>query len=88
MTGKITFCVSFCPDENGFIVHEVSNAYSMALVPANNQYYFGRDKARAYEQVRRLHDWQAKGNKIETRMIQTPGRFEAVADTKYGCAWE
>lgn len=87
MTKKITFTVSFDPDEEGFIVHEVSNAYSFAMIPAQNQYYFGRDKAKAFEQVRRLHAWQAKGNEVPLRLLETPSRFEAVADTKYGPEW-
>lgn len=87
MTEQITFRVSFDPDEDGYIVHQVSNAYSFAMVPKAHTYYFGRDKARAFEQVRRLHAWQAKGNRVELTMIETPGRFETVADTKYGCAW-
>jgi hypothetical protein len=83
----INFTVSFSPDDEGYIVHEVSNAFSFARVPAANQYFFGRDKATAHEQVRRLHAWQRKGNAVDLRDIETPERFEAVADTKYGCEW-
>lgn len=83
----IKFTVSYSADDEGYIVHQVSNALSFALVPANNQYEFGNDKVKAWEQVRRLHVWQAKGNVVELRNIETPERFEAVADTKYGCAW-
>lgn len=82
-----TFAFSFCPDEDGYIVHEVSNAYSFAMVPAEFQYYFGNNKAMAAEQVRRLDKWSAKGKEVITRLMETPGRFEAVADTKYGPAW-
>lgn len=81
------FTVSYSPDDEGYIVHQVSNAFSFAMVPAKNEYDFGKDKARAWEQVRRLHAWQSKGNVVELRNLETPGRFEAVADTKYGCAW-
>jgi len=86
MENAIRFMVSYCPDDEGFIVHEVSNAFSFARIPAANQYLFD-DEAMAKEQVRRLHSWQAKGNKVTLRNIETPGRFEVVADTKYGCAW-
>lgn len=85
---NIPFVVSFDPDECGLIVHQASNAFSFAMVPAKFQYYFGNDKAKAYEQVRRLNKWQAKGNVVELRMMETPARFEMVADTKYGPAWE
>jgi hypothetical protein len=86
-TNQITFTVSFDGDEEGYIVHEVSNAFSFAMIPVGFSYYFGKDKAKAFEQCRRLAKWQAKGNKVETRLMETPARFEAVADTKYGCEW-
>jgi hypothetical protein len=57
------------------------------MVPAEFQYYFGKDKAKAADQVRRLDKWSAKGKEVITRLMETPGRFETVADTKYGCAW-
>lgn len=83
----LTFTVSFNADDAGYIVHEASNAYSFAMIPSEHQYYFGNDKAKANDQVRRLHAHQAKGNEIKMRLIETPGRFEKVADKKYGCAW-
>jgi len=85
MAYNIPFTVS--RDDQGYIVHQSSNAYSFAMVPANFQYDFGDDKAKAWEQVRRLNKWAAKGNEIKLRLIETPDRFEAVADTKYGCPW-
>lgn len=86
------FTVSYSPDHDAYLVHEVSSAFSFAMIPAHNQAEFSpidykNAKSLAFEQVRRLHAWQRKGNKIETRMTETPSRFEAVADTKYGCAW-
>lgn len=85
---NINFTVSFDPDDQGYIVHEVSNAFSFARVPVEHSFYFGADQAKAWEQVRRLKNWQAKGHEITLRNIETPARFEAVADTKYGAAWE
>jgi hypothetical protein len=80
------FTASYSPDDECWLVHEVSRAFSFAMVPAKNEAYFD-DRATALDQVRRLHAWQRKGNKVELRNVETPGRFEAVADTKYGCAW-
>ena len=86
MASQINFKVSYSPDDEGYIVHQVSSAYSFASIPAKHSYLFN-SKAQANEQVRRLHAWQAKGHEVELRSIETPGRFEAVADTKYGCPW-
>lgn len=82
----ITFTASFSPDDEGYLVHETSNAFSFARVPVEYRSRFD-DKATAIEQVRRLHVHQKKGNAITLRMVETPARFEAVADTKYGRAW-
>ncbi len=84
---KISFTVSYSPDDEGYLVHEVTNAYSFCRIPVGHQYDFGNDKAKALDQVRRLHAWQAKGNVVTVKDYDTPGRFEVVADTKYGCAW-
>lgn len=81
-----TFTVSYDQDSGDYLVHQVSNAYSFAMIPAKHSCFF-ETKTMAHEQVRRLHAYQAKGNEIELRSIETPGRFEKVADTKYGCAW-
>jgi hypothetical protein len=87
LPGIINFTFSFDRDnESGYIVHEVSNAFSFAMIPVEHTSYF-ETKEQAAEQVRRLHAWQQKGNVITLRCIETPERFEAVADTKYGCAW-
>ena len=82
----INFTASFSRDDEGFLVHEVSNAFSFARVPVEHTYLF-ETKEIAIEQVRRLHAWQNKGHTITLRDIDTPERFEAVADTKYGCEW-
>jgi hypothetical protein len=87
MTYQIPFTVSFDPDEDGYIVHQASRVFSFAMIPAKYKYYFGQDKAKAWDQVRRLNAQQAKGNEIALQTLETPSRFEAVADTKYGCAW-
>lgn len=73
-------------DYGVWLVREVSNAYSFSMVPANFRNEF-ESKTQAYEQVRRLHKHQEKGNTIELQHCETPGCFEAVADTKYGVEW-
>ena len=84
----VHFEVIWDQDYECYIVRKASRAYSFSEVPANFTSEFSRaDKAKAYEQVRRLTKWQAKGNVIELQHIETPGAFEAVADKKYGCAW-
>jgi hypothetical protein len=80
------FTTSYDADYEGYIVHEASSAYSFARIPASFRFLFNT-KAEALEQVRRLNKWLAKGNRVDTRNIETPARFERVADTKYGVAW-
>ncbi len=82
----INFTFSYSPDDEGYLVHEVSNAYSFARIPVEHTANF-ETKEQAKEQVRRLMKWQAKGNVVTLRDIETPERFEKVADTKYGCEW-
>jgi hypothetical protein len=83
----MTISFKVVTDGLDFLVVDASiAAYSFAMVPAKNQAIFA-DKATALEQVRRLAKWQAKGNQVETRMMETPDRFEAVADTRYGVEW-
>jgi hypothetical protein len=67
----------------GFIVADASvGAKSFAMVPAGFDWSFD-SKAEAKAQAIAL-----SGKAIPTRMIETPDRFEAVADTLYGPAWE
>jgi hypothetical protein len=83
-----TFTVLSDPDY-GFIVADASvAAKSFAMVPALARFCF-RVKAEAVAHAAALTD-QMKNNwgEIPLRMIETPDRFEAVADTLYGPAWE
>lgn len=67
----------------GFIVADASvGAKSFAMVPADENWSFDRE-ADAWLAARAL-----TGESVATRMIETPDRFEAVADTLYGPAWE
>ncbi len=82
----IKFQVVADTDYGCWLVREASNAYSFSMVPVGFQVEFA-SKAQAYEQVRRFGKHQEKGNKIELKHCETPGCFEAVADTKYGAEW-
>lgn len=65
-----------------FLVIDASvGAYSFAMVPATGKYEFS-NRADAEKRAKEI-----SGTEIETMMIETPERFEAVADTKYGAAW-
>lgn len=67
----------------GFVVADESiGAYSFAMVPADHDWSF-ETRAEAAAQAKTL-----SGKEIKTRMFETPDRFEAVADTVYGQAWE
>jgi hypothetical protein len=63
------------------VLSDETKATSFALVPAGEQWEFATKKE-AIEQAAKL-----SGGNIETRMIETPDRFEAIADKKYGKAW-
>ncbi len=81
-----TFKVSVDLDY-GHVVHDAGcRAYSMILVPVDYRWSFFELKD-AIEQAERLTKLAAEGQIVKTRMIETPDRFEAVQDTKYGCAW-
>lgn len=68
----------------GFIVADASiRARSFAIVPTRG-YAFDR---RADAQ-RRADELNALDATPETMSIETPDRFEAVADTLYGPAWD
>jgi hypothetical protein len=82
----INFQVVYDQYYRTYLVRERANHYSFSNVPKGSAVDFD-EKAKAYEQVRRLTKWQAKGNRIELFHQETPGCFEAVADTKYGCEW-
>lgn len=71
------------PDSDyGFIVADASiGAYSFAMVPDGERWAFD-DRAAAVAQAKAL-----SGRNIPLRMIETPDRFEAVADTVYGPEW-
>jgi hypothetical protein len=70
-------------NDGGYIVADASvRARSFAVVPRNEVYDFNT-AAEAAQQAKRLN---AMSN-VPTRGIETPERFEAVADTLYGPAW-
>lgn len=82
-TRRATFTVHPDPDY-GFIVADASvKARSFAMVPSVAQFCF-RDRAEA---VAMAADLSAMDGEIPMRMLETPDRFEAVADTLYGPAW-
>lgn len=71
--------------DNGFqtwiVLSTETKALSFAMVPASKTWEFA-SKAEALAQASKL-----SGKPVKVRMIETPDRFEAVADTKYGPAW-
>lgn len=72
----------YADETYGFIVADAStSARSFALVPTNYDWSFAK-KAKALAQAKAL-----SGKDVDCHMIETPDRFEAVADTRYGCAW-
>ena len=77
------FTAAFDPGyETWIVISTETRAYSFAMVPASAQWEFAT-KAEALEQAKRL-----SGKPVQTRMIETPDRFEVVADTVYGAEWE
>jgi hypothetical protein len=58
-----------------------TKAKSFAMVPAGHAWAF-ESKKDALEQAKSL-----SGKEIAVRMIETPDRFEAIADVIYGAAW-
>jgi hypothetical protein len=71
-------------DGADWIVADASvTAHSFAMIPKFHQAVFSR-RYEAERQAEKL----SGGNPIETRMVETPDRFEAVADTLYGPAWD
>lgn len=95
MTNGLNLTIHFDGDYGIWIVRQASNAYSRSQVPTHRTrdgeratvHYEFEKKADAVEQVRRLNLWVQRGGAIEYRGMETPALFEAVADTKYGCAW-
>lgn len=77
------FTVYTDPDY-GFIVAERQVSKSFAMVPASFDF---SDEASAKEHARNLTAYCAAGNRVKVHMMEAPDRFEAVADTQYGCAW-
>ena len=63
-----------------FVADATVGAYSFAIVPEG----FGPfvKKADAEKAAAAI-----QGKVLETRMMETPDRFEEVADTRYGVAW-
>jgi hypothetical protein len=77
-----TFTAAFDPGfETWIVISTETKATSFAMVPAGEKWEFP-SKEEALEQAQHL-----SGKNITVRMIETPDRFEAVADLKYGAAW-
>lgn len=69
--------------EGWYLVVDASmKALSAALVPSAYRFAYSQ-KADAMLQASKL-----SGQIIETRMIETPDRFEEMADIMYGPAWQ
>lgn len=64
------------------VISNETKARSFAMVPVGAAWEFS-SKSEALEQAANL-----SGKNVPVRMIETPDRFEAVADTLYGAAWE
>jgi len=77
-----TFTIAKDADYGWIVLDASVRSRSFAMVPVGTAWSFDAE-ADARAQARNL---SAAGN-IETRMIETPDRFEAVADTRYGAAW-
>jgi hypothetical protein len=58
-----------------------TRARSFAMVPVGETWEFAT-KLEALEQAKRI-----SSKPVAVRMIETPDRFEAVADTLYGAEW-
>lgn len=72
----------------GFIVADAAiGAKSFAMVPARHDWAF-QTKAEAEAQADYLTNFCGAVTPVPTRMIETPERFEEVADTLYGPAWD
>lgn len=69
-------------DGQDYLVADAAiKARSFAMIPARYQAMFHR-RYQAERQAEKL-----SGQDIELRMIETPDRFEEVADTLYGPVW-
>jgi hypothetical protein len=63
------------------VISTETKAASFAMVPVGESWEFS-SKSEALEQATIL-----SSKPVRTRMIETPDRFEAIADIKYGAAW-
>lgn len=63
------------------VISTETKAKSFAMVPVDENWAFST-RSEALEQASIL-----SGKPVRTRMIETPDRFEAIADSKYGAAW-
>jgi hypothetical protein len=76
------FTVAFDPEYGTWLVLSTeTRARSFAMVPVGVAWEF-TNRGDAQAQARAL-----SGTETPVRMIETPERFEAVADTAYGVAW-
>ena len=69
--------------EGEWIVAERQKARSFAMVPM----YFGYRFESRKDAVFQAADLNTAKRPLEVRMIETPDRFEEVADKTYGVAW-
>lgn len=77
-----TFTTAYDKGFNSWIVISTeTKATSFAMVPVGEDWDFS-SKSEAIEQAARL-----SGKNVKVRMIETPDRFEAIADIKYGPEW-
>ncbi len=85
------FTVYNDPDSGGLIVAERQTAVSFAMVPTGHGGGFfspcAEGRAQAIANAKRLNAFCANGGTVPVRMLETPARFEEIADTKYGPAW-
>lgn len=65
----------------GYIVADASvRSFSFAMVPATGFAFESQKDAS-------IRAAELAGKEVSLRMIETPDRFEEVADTRYGKAW-
>lgn len=67
--------------QDWFVADATVGAYSFAMV--TGEMFFTAKEAND-----KAKELMAKGQPVDVSMMETPDRFEEVADTVYGCAWE
>lgn len=72
-----------CDDGEWFVADASVGAYSFAMVVSDMGSFGSKVDA-----VAAAKELAASKKDIAVRMMETPSRFESVADTVYGAAWE